>query len=165
MRNKVIGASILLLVILILGLFLAPFIKKRVNEGFSPVYNFKSNDLKTPGDFPISVDQAILDDYPLIGKNDISQDSASEIWWHYPSFKVGSFKQMTNNLRYFKNPDIGICTRPEFCGALYHDIKNKTNIITPLPEAEEGSGARVGYYRSEPNKLFWSIPTNENILY
>ena len=40
-----------------------------------------------------------------------------------------------------------------------------TNIITPLPEAEEGDGARVGYFRSEPNKLFFSIPTNQNILY
>lgn len=165
MRNKVIGSIVILLVILILGLFLAPFIKRQVNEGFTPVNNFKSNDLKTPGDFPVSVDQAILNDFPLIGKNDVSHDSASEIWWKYPVFGVGSYKQMTNNLRYFKNPDIGICTRPEFCGALYHDIKNKSNVINPLPEAEEGSGARVGYYRTEPNKLFWSIPTNENILY
>jgi hypothetical protein len=165
MRNKVIGASIFLLIILILGLFLAPFIKKTISEGFTPVNNFKSNDLKTPGDFPVSVDQAILNDFPLIGKNDVSNDSASEIWWKYPVFEVGSYKQITNNLRYFKNPDIGICTRPEFCGALYHDIKNESNIIKPLPEAEEGTGARVGYYRTEPNKLFWSIPTNENILY
>jgi hypothetical protein len=48
---------------------------------------------------------------------------------------------------------------------LYHDIKNTSNIIKPLPPAEEGGGARVGYYRSEPNTLFFSIPTNENILY
>jgi hypothetical protein len=165
MKDKVFGSIILLLVILALGLFLAPFIKQKLNEGFRPVYKFKSNDLTTPGDFPISVDQAILNDFPLIGKNDVSNDSASEMWWKFPIFGVSSYKQLTNNLRYFKNPDIGICTRPEFCGALYHDIKNKSNVVVPLPEAEEGEGARVGYYRTEPNKLFWSIPTNENILY
>jgi hypothetical protein len=165
MKDKVFGSIILLIVIVVLGLFLAPFIKQRLNEGFRPVYNFKSNDLTTPGEFPISVDQAILNDFPLIGKNYVSNDSASEMWWKFPIFGVSSYKQLTNNLRYFKNPDIGICTRPEFCGALYHDIKNKSNIILPLPEAEEGKGARVGYYRTEPNNLFWSIPTNENILY
>ena len=35
----------------------------------------------------------------------------------------------------------------------------------PLPMAEEGEGARVGYFRSQPNELYFSIPTNENILY
>lgn len=165
MKNTVINSIILLLIILVLGLFLAPFIKRDLNEGFTPVNKFKSNDLTTSGDFPVSVDKAILNDYPLIGKNDVSNDSASEMWWKYPVFGVSSFKQMTNNLRYFKNPDIGICTRPEFCGALYYDIKNNSNVVLPLPEAEEGEGARVGYYRTEPNKLFWSIPTNENILY
>ena len=44
-------------------------------------------------------------------------------------------------------------------------LKNKSNIIKQLPPAEEGPGARVGYYRSDPNLLFFSIPTNENILY
>jgi hypothetical protein len=51
------------------------------------------------------------------------------------------------------------------CNALYKNKKHKSNIITPLPPAEEGAGARVGYYRSDPNLLFFSIPTNENILY
>ena len=87
------------------------------------------------------------------------------MWWKYPIFSLPSFKQQTNNLRYRNNPDDGTCTRPEFCGALYHDIKNKSNEIYPLPPAEESDGARVGYFRTEPNKLYYSIPTNENILY
>jgi hypothetical protein len=37
--------------------------------------------------------------------------------------------------------------------------------VTPWPPAEEGEGARVGYFRTEPNELYYSIPTNENILY
>ena len=48
---------------------------------------------------------------------------------------------------------------------LFKKKKNKSNIVRPLPPAEEGAGARVGYYRSEPNLLAYSIPDNENILY
>jgi len=132
---------------------------------FKRFESFTTNVANTPGIFPASVDKAILNDYPLIGKNEVSKDTASDIWWHYPSLPVASFKQVTNNLRYRYNPDNGTCSRSEFCGALYHDIDNKTNIVTPLPEAQEGAGARVGYYRSEPNELYFSIPTNENILY
>ena len=57
------------------------------------------------------------------------------------------YKKKRKNLRSYKNKD------------------NKSNIVTPLPPAEEGPGARVGYYRSEPNMLAFSIPDNENILY
>ena len=63
------------------------------------------------------------------------------------------------------NPDNGKCSRAEVCGALYRDAKTESNVVKPLPPAQEGPGARVGYYRSEPNDLFFSIPTNENILY
>ena len=147
---------IFLLIIIVLGLYLAPIIK---------MDGFKSQDLATPGKYPVSVDKPILNDFPLIGKNEVSNNSASTIWWHYPVFSLPSFKQVTNNLRYVKNPDEGTCSRAEFCGALYHSIKNKPNEIYPLPPAEESSGARVGYFRTEPNKLYYSIPTNENILY
>jgi hypothetical protein len=162
MKDKF-GIIIFLIVIIAVSLSLAPFIFKitKNSEGFSG-----SNDLTTPGSFPKSVDGAILDDFPLIGKNNTSDYNYDEIWWHYPVFRVGSFKQITNNLKHHYNPDQGTCIRADFCGALYNDNKNAiTNIITPLPPAEEGSGARVGYFRSEPNELYFSIPTNENILY
>lgn len=156
MSNTFKGSVLFLLIIMILALFLAKFIK--ISEGYTNI-----NDVT--GDYPKAVSQAILDDYPLIGKNEVSHDSASDMWWKYPTFSLPSFKQITNNLKYFKNPDIGTCTRPEMCGALYHDAKVPSNEIKPLPEAQEGPGARVGYFRTEPNILYWSIPTNENILY
>jgi hypothetical protein len=158
MKNTLIGSFIFLILILALGLYLAPFIQSI--EGFKTRYF-----ARTEGEYPVSVDQAILDTYPLIKKNEVSNDSASTIWWHYPIFSLPSFKQQTNNLRYRYNPDDGTCSRPEFCGALYHSIKNKSNEVYPLPQAEEGPGARVGYFRTEPNELYYSIPTNENILY
>ena len=158
MKNTLIGSFIFLILVLALGLYLAPFIQSI--EGFKTRYF-----ARTEGEYPVSVDQAILDTYPLIKKNEVSNDSASTIWWHYPIFSLPSFKQQTNNLRYRYNPDDGTCSRPEFCGALYHSIKNKSNEVYPLPQAEEGPGARVGYFRTEPNELYYSIPTNENILY
>jgi len=158
MNSTFIGSIIFLLLIIIFGLYLAPFIKV---EGFSGLY-----ELTTPGTYPVSVDKAILNDYPQIGKNKVSNDSITDIWWYYPVLPVGRYEQITNNIKYSKNPDIGTCTRSEFCGAVYHDRKkNKSNIICPLPPAQEGPGARVGYFRTEPNELYFSIPTNENILY
>jgi hypothetical protein len=161
--NTLKESIIFLMVILAVSLFLAPLIHKitKNNEGFSGLY-----DLLTPGSFPKSVNQAILDDFPLIGKNETSDYNYDEIWWKYPVFTLGSYKQITNNLKHHYNPDQGTCIRADFCGALYKDNKNtKTNVISPLPPAEEGPGARVGYFRSEPNELYFSIPTNENILY
>jgi hypothetical protein len=163
MKETFIQSIIFLLLILIFGLYLAPL--RNVLEGY------KSYDLTSPGLFPTSVVKPILDDFPLIGTNQVSKDSASDIWQDYPIFGVGpyaknsAFDQITNNIRYNRNPDNGICSRAEFCGALYHDTKHRSNIVKPLPPAKEGPGARVGYYRSEPNTLYFSIPTNENILY
>jgi hypothetical protein len=159
MKNTFINSFLILFIILALGLYLAPLTK----EGFT--YNYFTSLKRTEGTYPVSVDKAILNDYPLIGKNEVSNDSASTIWWHFPIFSLPSFKQQTNNLRYNYNPDNGTCTRPEFCGAMYHDIDNKSNEVYPLPPVEEGPGARIGYFRSEPNMLYYSIPTNENILY
>jgi hypothetical protein len=149
---------IFLLIILVLGLYLAPMIKV---EGFS----INKDDLATPGTYPVSIDKPILDSFPLTGRKDVSNKNYSDIWMEYPEFSKSSFDQTTNNLRYVKNPDEGTCIRADMCNALYKNKKNKSNIITPLPPAEKGPGARVGYYRSEPNLLFYSIPDNENILY
>ena len=155
--SSTLKSILFLLVIIILCFSLAPII--RTFEGF------QSNDLSTPGTYPVSVEKPILNDYPFSGRTGVSNNSANKIWWHYPIFSLPSYEQITNTLRYRYNPDDGMCSRSEFCGALYDSIKTKPNEIYPLPPAKEGDGARVGYFRSEPNLLFYSIPTNENILY
>lgn len=164
MKDRTIKSILFLLFILIVGLYLAPFYKK-ATEGFKGFKRYKSDVLSVPGDFPNSVEKPILDDYPLMETKGVSANNSSDIWKDYPVFGVGSFEQITNNIRYNRNPDDGKCSRAEFCGALYHDSNHGPNEITPLPPAEQGNGARVGYYRSEPNRLYFSIPTNENILY
>ena len=138
MKHKFIIGSILF-VILILALSLY----KKI-EGFSGLY-----DLSTPGTFPKSVNQAILNDYPLINKNETSNNNYNQIWWHYPVFKLGSYKQVTNNLKYYDNPDNGTCVRADFCGALYKNKQDtKSNITLPLPPVQQG--LRVGYFITEP---------------
>jgi hypothetical protein len=134
----VIGSIIFLILILLLSLI------KNV-EGFSGLY-----DLSTPGTFPKSVKQAILNDYPLINKNETSTNNYNQIWWHYPVFKLGSYKQVTNNLKYYDNPDNGTCSPADFCGALYKNKKDTTtNITLQLLPVQDGPGVRVGYFRSE----------------
>ena len=133
----VIGSIIFLILISVLSLF-----KKNI-EGFSGLY-----DLSTPGTFPKSVKQPILNDYPLINKNETSDNNYNQIWWHYPVFKLGSYKQVTNNLKYYDNPDNGTCVRADFCGALYKNKQDtKTNITLPLPPVQQG--LRVGYFITE----------------
>lgn len=156
---KIFSSGIVFLcVILALGLFLAPIIKQ---EGYE---NLKFVEL-LPGDYPKSDDLPILDSYPYTGSKHASNNNSSQIWKNYPIFPAGDYRQITNNLRYWRNPDNGECSRADMCGALYKNLKNKSNYVYPLPPAEEGAGARVGYFRTDPNKLYWSIPDNQNILY
>jgi len=127
----------------IIFLILVLVFKKNI-EGFSGLY-----DLSTPGTFPKSVNQAILNDYPLINKNETSNNNYNQIWWHYPVFKLGSYKQVTNNLKYYDNPDNGTCVRADFCGALYKNKQDtKSNITLPLPPVQQG--LRVGYFITKP---------------
>lgn len=107
----------------------------------------------TPGQYPEADDKPLLTDtYPFIGKNTVSDSSSYDHWWHYPIFSLGSYAQITNNLRYRRNPDDGTCIRPGFCGALYKSIKNKTNISQPLPPVPNGCGqTRVNYYNTPYN--------------
>ena len=147
---------IFLLIIIVLGLYLAPILK---------IEGFKSYDLTTPGTYPVSVDKPILNSFPLTGNKGVSNKNYQDIWRDYPEFSKSSFEQITNNLRYVDNPDEGTCIRADMCNALYKNRKHKSNKVCPLPPAQQGAGARVGYYRSDPNLLFYSIPTNENILY
>ena len=87
--------------------------------------------------------------YPFSGKTEISSNTAADIWQYYPIFEVGSYAQITNNLKYPANPDNGKCTPASMCETLYLDrITGPSNEIHPLPpvkEPEEPS-VRINYY-------------------
>ncbi len=129
-------------------------------EGFSNYYLGS-----TDGIYPSSqVDVLVQDTYPITGKNGVSKYGANKMWWHYPIFEVGSYKQITNNLRYPNNPDTGRCMPAELCGTLYKEKQLKSNYIEPLPPVDPKSGTRVGYFTTNINMLPFRTDV-PNILY
>lgn len=128
--------TIFLLSVLFASIILSPIIQNL--EGFSGI------NTDTKGIYPKSVDKPILDDYELANNQNSQNNNAKVI----PTFGMSSFKQITNNLKYYKNPDNGTCTPSIFCNVLYKDKTNiKSNEINPLPPVKNGNGKRVGYFR------------------
>jgi hypothetical protein len=145
---------------------LAPYLYDKLKPYYL-LEGFNNNDLEnlSNNNYPLTENNVLIQDsYKISGKNGVTKDQGSKIWWHYPIFKVGSFKQLTNNLRYYKNPDTGVCMAADFCGTLYKDNKAKSNIITQLPPVEPSFGARVNYYNTADNMLAYRSDT-VNILY
>ena len=140
--------TLIILFLLSITLFASSFF---IKEGYS------NNNLELlPGTYPVSTEIPILtDSYPWTGRKTISDYGVDDIWWHYPVFKVGSFTQITNNIKYPNNPDEGTCTPSTFCGALYKDNQIASNISKPLPPAPgiTAEAVRVGYYLT-PKNLF-----------
>ena len=152
---------IFLFLILVLAIGLPLFLKLNNSiEGYSN-YSLAG----AMGNFPNAQTEVLVQDtYPPIGKNEISNDTSSDIWWHYPTFKVGSYDQITNNIRYPDNPDIGTCTPASMCGALYHDKKIGSNYIEQLPPVKPDTGTRIGYFTTDENLLPFRTDL-PNILY
>lgn len=153
---------LMLLIILALGLPLV-FNFSNIYEGYSNYSLFQA-----AGKFPYAQAKVLVQDiYPPIRKNNISDDNVSNIWWHYPTVELGSYAQMTNNIRYPDNPDIGRCTPTSMCGALYHDKFLGDNSVKPLPPVNSNCDTRVGYFTTD-ERIITSLPyrtDTQNILY
>jgi hypothetical protein len=104
------------------------------------------------GDYPKSEEYPILSPgYTYTGNKQLSDVTYADIWQDYPAYPVGSYAQMTNNLKYWKSPDNGLCVRANFCDTLYKDKEVPSNIISalgPAPVPNKGQ-VRVNYYVSE----------------
>jgi hypothetical protein len=127
-------------------------------------FNAPSNNLLPDINSEQGNDILLQGDYPRTNRNGISNNGADKIWWHYPIFKVGSYAQITNNIRYPNNPDEGTCMPASMCGALYKDKKHKTNTVKPLPPLNPDCGTRIGYFNSDVNLLPFRTDV-PNILY
>jgi hypothetical protein len=152
---------LLMLIILALGLPLV-FNFSPTFEGYS---NYKTS--QAIGGYPNAQTQVLVQDtYPPIGKNELSNNTANDIWREYPIFTLGSYEQITNNIRYPDDPDEGTCMPASMCGALYEKKKIGSNVVNPLPPASN-SGTRIGYFTTD-EQLVDSLPFNSdgpNILY
>ena len=113
--------------------------------------------------FP-ETDLLVENSYPVTGRKGISNNGAADIWWHYPIFELGSYDQITNNIRYSNNPDEGTCMPASMCGALYKEKQLKTNYVKPLPPINPECGTRVGYFDTNINLLPFRSDM-QNILY
>ena len=155
---------VFLLLILVFAIGVPLFFK--ISESFKKIENYSNYTLDgATGIFPEAQTEVLVQDiYPAIGKNAISNNNASDIWWQYPVFKLGSYKQITNNIRYPDTPDEGTCMPASMCGALYNEKFLKSNYIEPLPPLNPECGTRVGYFDTAANLL--PFRTNmQNILY
>jgi hypothetical protein len=155
---------VFLFLILILAVGLPLFFK--INESFKKREGYSNYTLDgASGNFPASQTEVLVQDtYPPIGKNQISNNTSNDIWWHYPIFELGSYKQITNNIRYPNNPDEGTCEPASMCGALYHEKFLKSNYVEPLPPLNPTCGTRVGYFDTNINLLPYRTDV-PNVLY
>ena len=156
---------LILLFILILGIVLPLFFKFRESITDRRKDGFMNCNLETKDDTDISErDLLVKDIYPPIERNGISDNNSSDVWWHKPVFTLGSYKQITNNICYSNNPDVGSCAPVSMCGALYHDVQNKSNYVDILSQINPNCGRRVGYFDTDTNLLPYRTDM-QNILF
>jgi hypothetical protein len=156
-----------LLLVLFMAVALPMFLKLNTLETFQKRNEAFSNYTLAGGmgSFPSSeTNYLVQESYPKIEKKGISENNSRDIWWHYPIFHLGSYKQITNNLKHPNNPDEGTCMPASMCGALYHEKQTDSNYTVPLPTIDPSVGTRVGYFKTNENLL--PFRTNvTNILY
>jgi len=127
---------------IILFMLIMVFMFNFINTNFEAFsnYNLENASLTQTNDL-------LLNSYPIKKNASVTNNSYDNIWNKYPTFKLGSYEQITNNFKYFNSPDIGNCMPASLCDSIYNYKPNKTNIITPLPPANS-NGIRVNYYTS-----------------
>jgi uncharacterized protein YxeA len=153
--KQIVFILFLLLLILIAS---ASFLFFNNVEGYS---NYRLDNAM--GEVPQAETQVLVQDtYPRTGKNEKSDESSSDIWTDYPVYTLGSYEQITNNIRYPKNPDNGTCMPASMCNVLYEDKVLGNNVITPLPPLNPECGTRVGYFTAG-EQLIDSLPYNTNM--
>jgi hypothetical protein len=122
----------LIILVVFLVLFFIGAIKVYHTETFTS--NMNNNNQLAPGDFPISDTQPLLyGDYTVKKNTNVTKNNDYNIWKQYPVYP-SSYKQETNNKRYWTTPDNGTCSPAEFCGTPYEQTEQKKDIVSnPIP--------------------------------
>ena len=173
MKNN--NILLLILFIIVIGLSLGLPLFYNMFKSIKMIENYQNYDINNSmkislgGDngekYPIpETDLLVEDTYPATGRKGISNNGAANIWWHYPTFQLGSYDQITNNIRYPNNPDEGTCMPASMCQTLYKEKQLKTNYVKPLPPINPNCGTRVGYFDTSINLLPFRTDM-PNILY
>ena len=151
-----------------LGDFISPYTNEYNKEynNINGASNVKVHQSHNYGHYPSSEDGGLVSDsFPSTNNKNVSSYQEQMMWWHYPVFKVGSYEQITNNLKYPNNPDVGQCMPADFCGTLYKEFQPQLNEAQVLPPVTRScNGTRVNYFNTAPNMLTFKNLTT-NILY
>lgn len=129
--NSILNISIntilfVILVLLLLSYF--GFIGVFYKESF--IANINNNRQLMPGEYPLTATQPLLyGDYKVKQNTNVTKNNSSDIWKSYPVFP-SSYKQQTNNVRFWEIPDNGLCSTAEFCGTPYEKTKIKKNAVS-----------------------------------
>ena len=127
---------IFLILALLFAVISIPFVRNNIEE-FTNL---------TPGVYPLSTEVPLLNEYPLKNTNMLSNNTAEDNSAYYPVFD-SSYKQITNNVKYWASPNNGKCSPPDFCGALYKN-KELTTYTSPAPISFSSPDIRVNFYDS-----------------
>jgi hypothetical protein len=159
--NQLVFLVLILIVAIGLPLFfkISESYRQMRKDGFS---NYNLEGAMGPS-YP-KFDLLVKDSYPLKKNLGLTNNGSAQTWWHYPTFTLGSYKQITNNIRYSNNPDLGSCMPDSMCGAFYHERQLKSNYTTPFQPLNPNCGTRVGYFDTNINLLPFRTNT-QNILY
>lgn len=135
---------VFLMIVVVFSLIFATRLNKRIT-------NTHLAKGKVMGKGNATQDILLQNSYLTTGKKVISDNEAYNIWWHYPVFEVGSYAQITNNIKYPNNPDEGTCMPASMCQTLYKNKKSSSNYVYGLPPVNTNtntSAVRVNYYNA-----------------
>ena len=128
------GLLSLLMIFLLIGIIVPMFLNVNI-EGMEP------------GNYPMSVSSPLLSDTYNVKKNPgLSMRSSEQNYkLDFPHFSAGSCG--TNNIKYWRRPNNGMCSPPSFCSSIYESTDQK---MFEEPEAPQGN-PRVNYYVGKIN--------------
>ena len=138
----------LFIILVILFLVFIGTIKIYHTETFIP--NINNNNQLEPAPFPVSVTEPVLyQDYNVKKNTDVTKNNNYNIWEEYPTYP-SSYKQITNNKRYWTTPDNGMCSPAEFCGTPYENTEQKKDIVSKAIPIDSNV-TRVNWWAANEN--------------
>jgi len=122
--------TILIIFVIVVGVCffgVCKFVSKEAFQSSSMV----NDKLLRPGKYPNKQENPLLVGYYNIKDNtNVTKNNNYNIWEEYPVYE-NSYKQETNNKKYWSTPDNGLCSPAEFCGTPYSPTNIKVDKVSP----------------------------------
>jgi hypothetical protein len=94
------------------------------------------------GEYPVAETNLLVEDIYPVNNSPTNHTGTPQ---QHPTFTLGSYEQITNNIKYPDNPDDGTCTPLSVCG-IYANKQIGNNFVYPLPAINIDCSRRVGYF-------------------